>query len=66
MVLFYIYAFFIFANTHTFRRENNATNTIVTTIPLIKLNGKIAVTTVVFIASLDIAGEFKTKCKLGI
>ena len=47
MVLFIFYAFFIFANTHTFRRENNATNTIVTTIPLIKLNGKIAVTTVV-------------------
>ena len=46
MVLVYI-CIFIFANTHTFRRENNATNTIVTTIPLIKLNGKIAVTTVV-------------------
>ena len=65
MVYIY-YAFFIFANTHTFRRENNATNTIVTTIPLIKLNGKIAVTTVVLIASLDIAGEFKTKCTPGI
>ena len=65
MVLLY-FMHFHFANTHTFRRENNATNTIVTTIPLIKLNGKIAVTTVVFIASLDIAGEFKTKCKLGI
>ena len=46
MVLLYL-CIFHFANTHTFRRENNATNTIVTTIPLIKLNGKIAVTTVV-------------------
>lgn len=39
-----IYAFFIFANTHTFNRENKGTKIIVTIIPLIILKGKIPAT----------------------
>lgn len=59
------YAFFIFANTHTFKRENNATNTTVTAIPFTKLNGSIAVTIICRIAPLDIAGEFKNHVYAG-